>query len=136
MSAEFVNTNILVYAHDGGAGTRHSKATDLLKRLIEGGNGAVSTQVLAEFYNTATKKLSRKSEEAEAAIADFAVWAIHRPDHESLLNACRLCRRHKISWWDALLIQSAIEMESSILWSEDLNDGQRFGSVMVRNPFR
>jgi predicted nucleic acid-binding protein len=136
MSAEFVDTNILVYAHDGGAGVRHNKASGLMKRLTEDGNGAVSTQVLAEFYNIATKRLGRKSEEAETAIADFVIWAIHRPTHDSLLHACRLQRRYKLSWWDALLVQSAIEMESRILWTEDLNDGQRYGAVTVRNPFR
>jgi predicted nucleic acid-binding protein len=92
--------------------------------------------VLAEFYSAATRKLGMKSEEAEEIIADLGAWAIHRPGHDSLLRACRLQRRHKIAWWDALVVNSAIEMESGILWSEDFNDGQRYGSVTVRNPFR
>jgi predicted nucleic acid-binding protein len=136
MSVEFVDTNVLIYAHDGGAGSKHERSVELLERLSEEGNGALSVQVLAEFYSAATRKLGRKSEEAEAAIADLGVWAIHRPGHESLLRACRLQRRHKIAWWDALVVNSAIEMESGVLWSEDLNDGQRYGSVTVRNPFR
>lgn len=136
MNAEFVDTNVLVYANDRTGGEKPTKATALIARLLESGTGALSLQVLSEFYAAATHKLGMKSEEAEAAIADFGIWAMHRPTHRSLLQACRLQRRYKLSWWDALLVQSAIEMESKILWTEDLNDGQRYGSVTVRNPFR
>jgi predicted nucleic acid-binding protein len=136
MSAEFIDTNVLVYAHDGGAGQRHDRSVDLLKRLFEEANGALSVQVLSEFYSAATKKLSMKSEEAEAAISDLSVWSIHRPGHADVVRAIRLLRRYKISWWDALVINSAIELGCSILWSEDLTDGQRYGTVTVRSPFR
>jgi predicted nucleic acid-binding protein len=136
MNAEFVDTNVLVYANDRTGGEKPAKASALIARLLESGSGVLSLQVLCEFYSAATRKLGMKSEEAEIAIADFVVWAIHRPTHDSLLRACRLQRRHKLSWWDALLVQSAIEMESRVLWTEDLNDGQRYGSVTVRNPFR
>ena len=136
MSVEFVDANVLVYAHDSGAGLKHEKSVALLTRLFEDGTGTLSVQVLAEFYAAATRKLGMKSEEAEEVIADLGAWIIHRPGHDGLLRACRLQRRHKIAWWDALVINSAIEMESRILWSEELNDGQRYGSVTVRNPFR
>ena len=136
MNAEFVDTNVLVYAHSRDAPGKAPKAAALIERLLDAGTGTLSLQVLSEFYAAATRKLGMKSEEAEAVIADFGVWAIHRPTHDSLLRACRLQRRHKIAWWDALVINSAIEMESGVLWSEDLNDSQRYGSVTVRNPFR
>jgi len=136
MSVEFIDTNVLVYAHDGGAGRRHDRSVDLLKRLFEEANGALSVQVLSEFYSVATKKLSMKSEEAEEAISDLRGWSIHRPGHADVVRAIRLLRRYKISWWDALVINSAIELGCSILWSEDLTDGRRYGPVTVRSPFR
>lgn len=136
MSVEFVDTNILVYAHDGGAGTKHDQSMSLLARLFENATGALSIQVLAEFYAVATKKLSMKSAEAEAAISDLGCWTIHRPGHPDVLNAARLHRRYKVGWWDAMILNSAIETGCSIIWSEDLSDGQRYGTVMVRNPFR
>jgi predicted nucleic acid-binding protein len=77
-----------------------------------------------------------KSEEAEEAITDLSSWSIHRPGHADILKAIRLLRRYKTSWWDALVINSAIELGCSVLWSEDLNDGQRFGTLTVRSPFR
>jgi predicted nucleic acid-binding protein len=133
---EFVDTNVLVYAHDGGAGAKHDKAVDLLTRLFEAGDGCLSFQVLAEFYWAATRKMGMKSEEAEQTIHDLRGWTIHCPAYADLLKASRLHRRHKLAWWDALVLNSAIELGCSVLWSEDFADGRRFGPVTVRNPFR
>jgi predicted nucleic acid-binding protein len=135
MSVEFVDTNIFVYAHEGGAGSRHRKAVDLITRLFEEQTGAVSVQVLSEFYITATKKLGMKSEEAEEVITDLGSWTIHRPGHDDVLRACGIHRRHKVSWWDALIINSAVGLGCDVLWSEDLGAGQRYGTLTVRNPF-
>jgi len=135
MSAEFVDTNILIYAHDGGAGAKYEKSVELLTRLFEEGSGALSLQVLSEFYVAATKKLAMESEEVEAAIRDLAGWVIHRPGHADVLNSARLHRRHGIAWWDAMILNSAIETGSTVLWSEDFSDGQRYEGVTARNPF-
>ena len=135
MSVEFVDTNVLLYAHDGGAGKKHERSVRLLSRLVEDGAGAISIQVLAEFYAAATKKLGISSQEAEEILADLGGWIIHRPGHADLLRAARFQRRYKISWWDALVVNSAVELGCGVLWSEDLADGQRYGSVTVRNPF-
>lgn len=135
MSAEFVDTNILVYAHDGGAGAKHQRSVELVTRLFEEGSGGLSIQVLCEFYSAATKKLRMKAEEAEAVVDDLAGWTIHRPGHSDVIRAARLHRRYKIGWWDALIVNSAIELGCSALWTEDLNDGQHYAGVIVRNPF-
>jgi predicted nucleic acid-binding protein len=135
MSVEFVDTNILVYAHEGGAGIKHDQAVELIARLFDEQAGAVSIQVLSEFYVTATKKLGMKSEEAEEAIADLGSWTIHRPSHGDVVRACNLHRQHKVNWWDALIIHSASELGCDVLWSEDLAAGQRYGAVTVQNPF-
>src|ERR1035437_6581998 len=85
MSVEFVDTNVLIYAHDGGAGEKHERSVQLLSRLVEDGAGAISIQVLAEFYSAATKKLGIASQEAEEILADLGGWIIHRPGHADLL---------------------------------------------------
>jgi predicted nucleic acid-binding protein len=136
MSAEFVDTNILIYARDGGAGTKHDRAVELMNRLFEEGSGALSVQILAEFYSVVTRKLALKSEEAEAFIGDLGRWTIHRPGHADILHAIRLQRKYKIQWWDALVLNSATELGCPVLWSEDFSDGHRYGTVTVRNPFR
>ena len=117
MSVEFIDANVLIYANDGGA-------------------GALSIQVLSEFYSTATRKLSATSAEAEAVMRDLGDWTIHRPAHADLLKAAQLHRRYKLAWWDALILTSAIELGCSVLWTEDFSDGQRLGQVTIRNPFR
>ena len=136
MSVEFVDANILIYANDGGAGAKHVKAVELLERLIAEGVGALSIQVLAEFYSVATRKLDMTSAEAEAVIRVLGDWTIHRPAHADLLKAAQLHRRYKLAWWDALILTSAIELGCSVLWTEDFSDGQQLGQVTVRNPFR
>ena len=136
MSVEFIDTNVLVYAYDGGAGIKHEKSVELVKRLAESGTGALSIQVLIEFCAIAMKKLLMTAAELEAILKDFDVWIIHRPSLEDLTLSARVQRRHQISWWDALIVNSAMQLESKVLWTEDLASGHRFGATTVRNPYR
>ncbi len=135
MSVEFIDTNVLIYAHDRGAGRRHHRAVELLTRLLEESSGALSIQVLSEFYAAATRKLAMPSQVAEEVIHDLRGWSIHRPGLADILKASSLHRRYKMPWWDALLVNSAIELGCPLLWTEDFSNGQRFGSVTVQNPF-
>ena len=135
MSAEFVDTNVLIYAHAPGSGSKQSIALDLIQRLFLSATGALSTQVLVEFYAAAVR-LGIPSQEAEQIITDLSVWILHRPAHSDLLQAIRLQRRYRISWWDALVIQSASELGCQVLWTEDLTHGHKYGGVTVKNPFR
>jgi predicted nucleic acid-binding protein len=133
---EFVDTNIVIYAHDSSAGEKRRASESLIERLTLGGAGAVSTQILVEFYAAATRKFGLRKEDAAAIIADFGSWTVHRLGHADLLAATLLHSRHKVSWWDALVLQSAQALGCEILWTEDLAHGQRYGSVTVRSPFR
>ena len=132
---EFVDTNVLIYAHDGGAGKKQDRAIELIARLNAAANGATSIQVLAEFYAVATRKLGMASAIAEEVVGDFAVWTIHRPSHDDLLRAIRLQRRYRLGWWDAFLVNSALELNCGVLWSEDFSDGQRYATLRAHNPF-
>jgi predicted nucleic acid-binding protein len=136
MSVEFVDTNVFVYASDSGMGLKFQAAVDLISRLAETGTGAISTQVLSEFYNAATSKLRMPSKEAEETIRDLGAWTVHRPAHSDVLSAIGIQRRYRIGWWDAMIVNSAIECGAGILWTEDLNADQKFGSLVARNPFR
>jgi predicted nucleic acid-binding protein len=135
MSAEFVDTNVFIYAYDRSAGAKHTKSIDLLTRLFDEGAGVLSVQVLSEFYFAVTKKSIVKAERAEVVIEDLVDWRIHQPGFDHALRAIKLQRKFKIRWWDALILNSAIEMGCSILWTEDFNNGQRYESVTARNPF-
>jgi predicted nucleic acid-binding protein len=133
----FVDTNILMYAHDTAAGERHTRARALVEELWEGRSGVVSTQVLQELAVNLRRK-ARKPLDAKATrdmVSDYLAWQVVVNDGNSILEALELEARHQVSFWDALVIQAAQAAGAEILYSEDLSDGQRYGSVRVRNPF-
>jgi len=136
MNREFVDTNILVYAQDSSAGQKYTRSSELLHRLVAEGSGALSTQVLIEYYSTAIRKLKVTSGEAAESMEVFAGWTVHQPNHSFVMRAIKLHQRHKTSWWDALILTSALDLDCSVLWTEDLSHNQRFGSLTVKNPFR
>jgi predicted nucleic acid-binding protein len=135
MNVEFVDTNVLVYGHDPEAGRKHELAAELLLRLFEEGSGALSTQVITEFFSASIKKSCLSLQMAEDIVSELRTWTLHTPQHSDLIAAWRLRQRYQISWWDALIVQSAERVGAEVLWTEDLNDGQQYGSVTVRNPF-
>jgi predicted nucleic acid-binding protein len=132
---EFVDTNILIYAFDRTAGKKWETAAALLERLWSERAGCVSLQVLQEFYVTATKKLRMPSGEALAQVERLGKWTVHRPSVNDVLQAIQLHRARKLSFWDAMILRSAIGSACVLMWSEDLSDGQRWEGLMVRNPF-
>jgi len=138
MNAEFVDTNVLVYAHDTSAGAKREVAAELLGRLFDSGAGRLSMQVLIEFYVTATSKLPRTlgRRAARSIVEDFGTWPVFRPAVEDLLEAAMIAERYDIAMWDALIVRAAEAMGAELIWSEDLNHGQDYRGVEVRNPFR
>lgn len=133
---QFVDTNVLIYAHDRSAGQKHSRARELIRELWQSGDGCLSIQVLQEFYVNITQKVARPLTPAVAAqlIVDMSVWQVHRPAVEDILDAIRLQDRHQISFWDAMIIASALQLGCQTIWSEDLNPGQIYDRVTVANP--
>ena len=133
----FVDTNVLVYAHDISTGAKHEKARSLVERLWQERTGAVSTQILQELYVSLRRNAARPlaSEEARALVADYLRWEVVVNSGESILDAIALEQRYGISFWDALVVQSARACGAELLYSEDLSDGQAYDSVRVVNPF-
>jgi predicted nucleic acid-binding protein len=134
---EFVDTNVLLYAHDVSAGDKQTIARGLLARLAADRAGAVSIQVLQEFYVNATRKLgaplSRK--DALKQVNMFATWAVHSPTASDVMEAAKIAEDNTVSFWDAMVVRSAAEMRCATLWTEDLNNGQQIEGVTVANPF-
>jgi predicted nucleic acid-binding protein len=134
---QFLDTNILIYAHDRSAGDKHIRAKELVRELWQSGEGCLSVQVLQEFYVNVTQKVSKPlaAEVAAQIIADLSLWQVHRPGVEDILDAIRLQDRYQITFWDAMIVASAIQMGCQTLWSEDLNPGQVYDQVRVQSPF-
>jgi predicted nucleic acid-binding protein len=134
----FVDTNILVYAHDSTQGERHQRAQALVKTLWESGDGIISTQVLQEVCINLRRKTARplSAEETRKLIEDYSTWEIVVNTAKSVLQALDIESRYRISFWDALIVQAATSCEATVLYSEDLADGQTYGAVRVVNPLK
>lgn len=133
----FVDTNVLVYAHDRGAGGRHEKAKDLVARLWRERAGVVSTQILQELYVNVRRKARKpvSVEEARRLIDDYLRWEVVVNDGATILGALDLEQQFSLSFWDALVLQAARTAGVSTLYSEDLSHRQAYGEVRVVNPF-
>ncbi len=138
VSRAFVDTNVLLYAYDRSAGSQHDRAASLVGQLGADRRGAVSVQVLQEFYVNATRKIEQRldHETAVARLRALSCWSVHAPSAGDVLTAAGLATTAKLSFWDAMIVTSAQALGCETLWSEDLNDRQRIGGVTVRSPFR
>jgi predicted nucleic acid-binding protein len=133
----FVDTNVLVYAHDVTAGDKRDRARALLEELWDIREGCLSVQVLQEFFVTTTRKIPKPLEAPAAGqvINDLALWHVHAPAARDVLAAIDIHQQTGASFWDAMIIRSAQELGCQTLYSEDLNPGQAYAGVRVSNPF-
>lgn len=132
----FVDTNILVYAHDVSAGKKHETAKKIVADLWTSGLGVLSTQVLQEFYNAITRKVPKPLplNEARKKVSDFSKWDIVTMRAEDIMDAIDIQERYGFSFWDCLIISAAASGNASVLMTEDLTDGQSMLGVLVVNP--
>jgi len=133
----FVDTNVLVYAHDGSDQPRQPMAAGLVDDLWRSRSGVLSTQVLSEFYAVVTRRfdppLSRR--EARALVDAYAAWPVVQVDPPLIVAASALEEQHSFSFWDALIIEAARRAGADRLVSEDLQHGRRIAGLVIDNPF-
>jgi predicted nucleic acid-binding protein len=134
----FVDTNILLCAHDVSAGAKRDRAQMLVEQLWESRDGCLSVQVLQEFFVNVTRKIAKplSAEAAKEIVADYSRWHVHVAAADDVLGAIGIHQRAGISFWDAMIVRSAAEMDCDVLYSEDLNVGQQYSGVRVENPFK
>lgn len=140
MSAErlaFVDTNVLVYAHDASAGEKNARARELVAELWEARSGCLSVQVLLEFFVTVTRKIPRPLPQQRAArlVQDLSRWRVHSPQAADVLAATDLHVRARLSVWDAMIVVSARQLRCETLWTEDMGPGRTIAGLALRNPF-
>jgi len=134
----FVDTNILIYAHDREAGLKHERARQLIEHLWTTGQGVLSTQVLQELCVNLRRRVAHPQTGAEIAklIEDYLSWEIVINTPQSIVAALGIEARYRVSYWDALILHAAESCGAAILYSEDLSHGQRYGAVEVVDPLR
>jgi predicted nucleic acid-binding protein len=133
----FVDSDILVYAHDRTAGIKHLRAQMLMEQLWDSGWGVLSMQVLQELCICFCRDTSNPPpvEEVHHLIHDYSAWEVVPNSPASVQNALELVTKYKIHFWDALVLEAAERSGATILYSEHLATGQRYGAVQVVNPF-
>lgn len=136
MNAEcFVDTNILVYAHDQDAGGKHKTA----KRLVAGlwkqrVWPVVSVQVLQELYVNLHRK-GVSIAEAKEVVGDYSAWQVVENTVSVLEAGIDEMRRWQFSFWDSLILAAARQAGVSVIYSEDMSDSQDYAGLRVENPF-
>ena len=132
----FIDTNVLIYAHDIDANAKHKIAKEVLQELWSERTGVLSAQVLQEFYVNVTRKIPSplSKDLARLVVSSYAIWCLETTPTE-ILAAFRIEDESRIGFWDALIISSAAKLGATRILSEDLNAGQRIAGILVVNPF-
>lgn len=134
----FLDTNIFIYSFDRSAVVKAQKAAQLIRKALTTHKGIISYQVVQEFFNVALRKFSRPM---KAADAEQYLGTVFRPllgVHSSpalYAEALHLQAKSGLTWYDSLIVSAAIQAQCDLLFTEDLQHGQRFGSLQVANPF-
>jgi len=133
----FLDTNILIYAHDIDAGIKHDVALSILKTIWEEGTGVISTQVIQEFYVNVTRKIPNPITpvQARGIILNYFSWQVEAVEPHSILLASEIEEKYILSFWDSLIIATASQSEALKILTEDLNHGQTIEGVLIENPF-
>jgi len=133
----FLDTNIIVYAHDRSSGDKHADAREIMDYLWENRKGVISVQVLQEFFVCVTKKIFKPLliKNARDILEYLSTWDVVANDKHITLKAIDIQERYQFSFWDSLIIQAAIQGQARIVLSEDLPGGQVVKDLKILNPF-
>jgi predicted nucleic acid-binding protein len=133
----FVDSNILIYAHDLDSGMRQSQASERLRDLWQHRAGYLSTQVLQEFYVNVTQKIRVPLAKAAAReiVRSYGAWVHSAITPATVVRASEISETWQISFWDSMIVAAAEQCEVSELLTEDLNPGQLIAGIRIVNPF-
>ncbi len=131
----FFDSNVVVYAHDRRDVRKQARAIHLLATHARDATLTISTQVLAESYSILLRKRLLDADDAIAALEALVVGRVVAADAASVMRGLQLSRRYRLSSWDGLIVQAALDAGCTTLFTEDMQAGQRFGELEVVNPF-
>ena len=132
----FFDTNIIVYSHDRDDIRKRDIASKLLFHALKKRRGVISAQVLGETFVTLVKKYHRDPDEAANEIRQLTQFRVIDLTKILVLRGLEIQAQFGLSYWDSLIIAAAERASCKVIFSEDLNDGQTYGSVLVMNPFK
>jgi len=134
----FVDTNVLVYSRDLSEPEKQPQALAWMNHLWTTRTGCTSFQVLQEFYVTVTRKLvpGLDQETAREDVRSLLTWGPTTVDRRVIEDAWTIQDAYTLSWWDALIVSTALVAGCGYLLTEDLQEGQNLETMVVLNPFR
>jgi predicted nucleic acid-binding protein len=133
-----MDTSIFVYSFDQSAAAKPQRAAQLIREALTTRKGVISYQVVQEFFNVALRRFSQPMQTADAEQYLITVFRPLLGVHSSQAlcgEALHLHVRSGLSWYDSLILSAALQARCDLLFTEDLQHGQRFGSLQIRNPF-
>jgi len=132
----FVDSNVLVYANDADEREKRDIANSLLRELWIDQMGVLSPQVLQEFYVNVTRKIAKplSKQSARSVVDTYSMWCIETAVTD-IASAFRIEDESRISFWDALIVSSALKAGAARILSEDLNPGLKIAGIVIENPF-
>lgn len=134
----FLDTNLFVYTFDGTAPAKAMKSAHLIRRAADTGEGIISYQVVQEFFNVAFRRFAQPMSAAEGEQYLITVLRPLLAVHSSpaiYFAALRIAEKHRISWYDSLIVAAALEGQCERLYSEDFQHGRKIEGIRVENPF-
>lgn len=135
----FLDTNMFVYEVDARDRTKCQRASELIDSAVASKKGVVSYQVVQEFFNVALTRFAKPFSLDEAqdylSLTFKPILAVHSSPR-LFLEALHIQRQYRLSWYDSLIVAAAQQAECSILFTEDMQHGQRIGNLKIENPFR
>jgi len=134
----FLDTNIFVYAFDAAAPAKARKAARLVRDAVDTGKGIVSYQVVQEFFNVALRRFAQPMGVAEAEQYLITVFRPLLAIHSSpalYVEALRIAGKHRLAWYDSIIVASALEGQCDMLYSEDFRHGREINGLRIENPF-
>jgi predicted nucleic acid-binding protein len=133
----FLDTNVFVYLYDSDQPDKQARARALVERFGLSDTIVISTQVLQEFYVNVTRKFAKQLSDEQILLATRTLGRLRvvEVSVEMIFSAIDLARQFRFSFWDSLILQTALESQCKLLLTEDLQHGQRVGSLTIENPF-
>lgn len=132
----FFDTNILIYSVDANEAGKYDLAAELVEKHLVRENGAISVQVLREFYSVSRKINNPLSDEQARQMVDyFSTFRTQSEDAGMVLGAVRRQKEMSLSFWDALIVEAALKSGADRLFTEDMQHGQVIEGMRVENPF-
>ena len=137
MATVFFDTNVLVYAADNRDERKQRIARNLIKDALNGRlTGWISVQTLSEFINSSLKKLKLPQDKVDGFLDFFDNLPVLNPDRAIPRRGLEIKNRYDIQFYDAMMLAAAERAGATEFYTEDLNDGQLYGSIKAVNPFK